>query len=112
MSMYWILTLDSILFFLGGLCTLFLIATLTLLIFLNEKDDFGNPKWMGHFICCVVTTVVCGLSVVFIPSTKQCLTIYATNGVFEFLEKNDKAKELPSKAVECIDKLLEEYLEE
>lgn len=112
MSMYWILTLDSILLFIGVLAPLFFVAALTFLAFMDEKDDFGNPKWKGHFICCLVTAVVCGLSVVFIPSTKQCLTIYATNGVFEFLEKNDKAKELPSKAVECIDKLLDEYLEE
>lgn len=49
---------------------------------------------------------------VFTPTTKEFLIIYGVGGTLDYLHNNETAKEIPDKAIKCIDKLFEDYLNE
>lgn len=48
----------------------------------------------------------------FVPNSKQAAIIYSVGSTIEYVQGNDKIKELPDKAVECLDKFISDYLEE
>lgn len=48
----------------------------------------------------------------FVPNSKQAAIIYSVGSTIEYVQGNDKIKELPDKAVECLDKFISEYLKE
>ena len=47
---------------------------------------------------------------IFIPNSKQAAVIFSIGKTIEYVQSNEKIKELPDKAIECLDKYLEEYL--
>lgn len=49
---------------------------------------------------------------VFTPTSKQAAAIFSVGKTIEYVQGNEKIKELPDKAIECLDKYLEEYLAE
>ena len=46
------------------------------------------------------------------PTSKQAAVIFSVGKTIEYVQGNEKIKELPDKAIECLDKYLEEYLTE
>ena len=48
----------------------------------------------------------------FVPNSKQAAIIYTAGSTIEYVQGNEKIKELPDKAVECLDKFISDYLEE
>lgn len=48
----------------------------------------------------------------FVPNSKQAAMIFAVGTTIEYVQNNDKIKELPDKAVLCLDKFIDEYLNE
>ena len=44
----------------------------------------------------------------FIPSTKQMYAIYGIGGVIDYVKGNEKAKKLPDKVIDALDKYLDE----
>lgn len=49
---------------------------------------------------------------VFLPNSKQAAVIFSVGQTIEYVKGNEKLKELPDKAVMCLDKFISEYLEE
>lgn len=49
---------------------------------------------------------------VFLPSSKQAAIIFSVGQTIEYVKGNEKLKELPDKAVMCLDKFITDYLEE
>ena len=49
---------------------------------------------------------------VFTPTSKQAAMIFSIGKTIEYVQGNEKIKDLPDKAIECLDKYLEEYLTE
>ena len=49
---------------------------------------------------------------VFLPNSKQAAIIFSVGQTIEYVKGNEKLKELPDKAVMCLDKFISEYLEE
>ena len=47
---------------------------------------------------------------IFTPNSKQAAAIFSVGKTIEYVQSNEKIKELPDKAIECLDKYLEEYL--
>ena len=43
----------------------------------------------------------------FVPSTKEALAIYGVGGTIDYIKSNDKAKQIPDKAVEALIKWLD-----
>ena len=48
----------------------------------------------------------------FVPNSKQAAIIYSVGSTIEYVQGSDKLKELPDKAVECLDKFISDYLKE
>lgn len=49
---------------------------------------------------------------IFLPNSKQAAIIFSVGQTIEYVKGNEKIKELPDKAILCLDKLISEYLEE
>ena len=113
--MYWLTRLDSIIGLFGVITLVCVIATVAgaVLWFLNQNDDMTTDeekvvrigkrmtKW-GWIISLVI-----GVALVFIPSTKQAYVIYGVGGTIDYIKSNDKAMKLPDKVVDALDKWLE-----
>lgn len=48
----------------------------------------------------------------FCPNSKQAALIFSVGQTIDYVKGNEKLKELPDKAVLCLDKFISEYLEE
>ena len=47
-----------------------------------------------------------------LPSSKQAAIIYTAGSTFEYVQNNEKIQELPDKAVDCLNKFIDDYLNE
>lgn len=61
---------------------------------------------------CLSIFIPCLFIALFTPNSKQLAIIYTTGNAIEYVQGNEKIKELPDKAVQCLDKFIDEYLNE
>lgn len=107
MSLYWMLVLGNI----SCVCCLFaIILAIAIIVALIVVDDIEDAK--SKFIGMSIAFAVLLLGSIFIPSTENLMKIYVVDNVVEYIENNDKVRELPDKVIECCDKLMNEYLDE
>lgn len=105
MELYWITRLDGI----KTLCALLTIISALyaigagMIFFLNKKKYI----FVKHSL--ISATTACTLICIdlFLPSTKEALLVYGLGGTIEYIKSNDKAKELPDKAIEALEMCLE-----
>lgn len=48
----------------------------------------------------------------FLPNSKQAAIIYTAGSTIEYIQNNEKIQELPDKTVDCLNKFIDEYLNE
>lgn len=114
-EIYWVTRMDTITAILIILLIVSAISTIVLVVCYFDPDNDGEgikkllKKWS---IASVVSTFVLLLAVALTPDTKDMLMIYGVGGVVEYIRDNDTAKQLPDKAIQALDKLIDEYLEE
>lgn len=107
MSFYWMNVLGNI----SACCCIFcIISIIALIIMVIVVDNIEYYK--SKFIGLSIVAFILLLGSIFIPSTETLMKIYVVDNVVEYIESNDKARELPDKVIECCDKLMNEYLEE
>lgn len=112
-EIYWITRLDNIQ---GVLITFAIISSLIacsafLIWLIDDLHDDGLllcKRFIWTSTAIFVTSI---LGLVFVPSTKEMLLVYAAGGSIEYIKNNDAAKQLPDKCIQAIDKLLDEYIE-
>lgn len=121
-EIYWITRLDGINTFLSILVVLGVIALVLFIIgywakeylkpYIDEYVDDDEyvvacmmPKFSKPF---VIAGVVATLLLIFIPTTKEALLIYGVGGAIDYVQSNETIKKLPDKAVEALDKYLDE----
>lgn len=56
----------------------------------------------------LITGFISLLLCCFIPSAKEMYAIYGIGGVIDYVKGNEKAKELPDKVIDTLDKYLNE----
>lgn len=121
-EIYWVTRLDSIntfMFFAIVVCITFIIVNAIRWFFHREDyDDYDdrNCESCKHFrknqIIIGIISIILSILMIFIPSTKEAYTIYGVGGIIDYVQDNDTAKQLPDKAIQALDKLMDEYLEE
>lgn len=52
------------------------------------------------------------LGVIFLPNTKQAYMIWGLGGTIDYIKSNETVQKLPDKTIQCLDKFLDEYLNE
>ncbi len=110
-EIYWITCL-------GGLDTLFSVFwTVPLFIIIAYavcfvpfgdawNDDFKNT--INKYVKRIVPIAIIGLiGDIFTPSTKEALLIYGLGTTIDCIKSNDKAKQIPDKAIEALTKYVE-----
>lgn len=103
-EIYWLTRLDAVcivslaVFF---VCTIWGVAYI---LFSDDsiRDTIARLKWV------LVADVLALLSLLFVPDTKDALVIYGLGSTKDWIESNEKAKEIPQKAIDALDKYLSE----
>lgn len=49
---------------------------------------------------------------ILLPNSKQAAIIYTAGSTIEYVQNNEKIQELPDKAVDCLNKFIDDYLNE
>lgn len=62
----------------------------------KKANKFLIIGFISMLLCC------------FIPSTKEMYAIYGIGGVIDYVKGNEKAKKLPDKVIDALDKYLNE----
>lgn len=75
-----------------------------------DKDDKKVIDKIKNL--CLSIFIPCLFVTLFVPTSKQLAIIYTAGNTMEYVQGNEKIKELPDKAVQCLDKFIDEYLNE
>lgn len=103
-EIYWLTRLDAVCII---SLTVFLTCTIygTAAIIVSDdsfRDTITRLKWV------FMADVLALLSLLFVPDTKDALVIYGLGTTKDWIESNEKAKEIPQKAIDALDKYLSE----
>lgn len=103
-EIYWLTRVGTISDIGYAMFILSIIALVTVPIWTNivdlEEWECLNPKTA---IKSILATGIIGLIIVaFVPTKQDMYLIYGLGSVVEYVQGNDKAKEIPDKAVEAI----------
>lgn len=82
------------------------------IILINDSCPFENDlrnltktkKWIVKAVICFFISL---LGVLFTPTTKEMYLIYGLGGTIDYVKSNDKAKQLPDKCIDALDKYIE-----
>lgn len=120
---YLLMILDSIhilfiiLSVLFGLC----LVVFTILSIIGECEDqtaydsfSEKAKIIFKKICKISIWIFIPslLVALFLPNSKQVAIIYTAGSTIEYVQNNEKIQELPDKAVDCLNKFINDYLNE
>ena len=106
-EIYWLTRLDAI-------CivslTVFLVCTIWIIlcIIIADMDDDSIRDAIARIKWVIITDVLALLSLLFVPDTKDALVIYGLGSTKDWIESNERAKEIPQKAIDALDKYLSE----
>ena len=90
----------GVVFFIVGICAWF--ASINSIF---ENEDI--KKYMKPIKIFFAVWMVSILGAFFIPGTKELMTIYGIGTTIDYIKSNDKAKELPDKAVDALTRYLD-----
>lgn len=114
-ELYWITRLDAINDFIIALIIVSILLILNGIvgwIVYHDDNELLSSRWKRTTIICFSICMLFAILKVLVPTTKEALIIYGAGGIVEYIQSNETVKELPDKAVQCLDKLLDEYLTE
>jgi hypothetical protein len=107
-DLYWITRLDAVCVMLIVVMFVAFIAMLLGFMEWNIDNDIKRQE-RGRKILrlSLITFLFSVFMYVFIPDTKQALIIYGVGGTIDYVKSNDKAKQLPDKVIDVLDKYLD-----
>ena len=79
---------------------------------LIDEDDARNPIVIKLRKLSIIFLSIFAPIALFVPTSKQAAMIFVIGTTIEYVQNNEKIKELPNKAVLCLDKFIDEYLKE
>ena len=121
-EIYWITRLDGI----HTVCNVFVVIAIFAIVFFligvatreinkeyNEEKGFDLDWAIGKSMAkvtkpFVILGVIALLANMFVPTTKEALLICGVGGAIDYVQSNETIKKLPDKAVEALDKYLDE----
>lgn len=113
-EIYWISRLDYI-------CNLFIVLSIifgtvivvggfTLVV--SDRSDNDYPTILKIVKRSILILGFSLLGVIFLPNTKQAYMIWGLGGTIDYIKSNETVQKLPDKTIQCLDKFLDEYLNE
>lgn len=110
-EIYWITRLDviNLFFYIVMVFSLIGIIGLTTIIFLDGRSPEEMFKKFSKYIKMLIISFVIGfLGITFIPTTNDVMLMYGLGTIKEYVDNNEKTKELPDKAIDVLNKYLDE----
>ena len=113
-EIYWISRLDYI-------CNLFIalsiiFGTVTVVggftLVVSDRSDNDYPTILKIVKRSILILGFSLLGVIFLPNTKQAYMIWGLGGTIDYIKSNETVQKLPDKTIQCLDKFLDEYLNE
>ena len=115
-ELYWITRLDNLVAMFMILAILFGIAAIVCLIIwlceLGFDEEYSTLSKTTRKLC-ITSTIICLISIfsaVFIPSTKEFCFMYVGSNIIDYVENNEKLKEMPDKVIDLADEYLDKML--
>ena len=108
-EIYWITRLDGIYTCFGTMMIVSLVILLSMLFSGYITDEL--KKYLKYMRWLSISFIIGMLGIVFTPKTNDMLMIYGLGTVKEYIESNDKVKELPDKTIEVITNYLDKLNE-
>lgn len=108
-EIYWITRLDGIYTCFGIMMIVSLLILLSMLFIGYFEDKLEKYLKYMRWLC--VSFVIGMLGIVFTPKTNDMLMIYGLGTIKEYVDSNDKVKELPDKTIEVITNYLDKLNE-
>jgi hypothetical protein len=112
-EIYWITRLDAISSFFGMVMIFSFLGLIVLLLFTLFGEIFKEEikKYVKGIKMLTIPFVIGFLGCVFIPTTNEVMLMYGLGTIKEYVDNNEKAKELPDKAIDALNKYLDEINE-
>lgn len=115
-EIYWISRLDYINSLFIALSIIF--GTITIVgafaYFICDDGDQGPDKAIlkRSYQRALLFFLPSILTVIFLPTSKEAYMIWGIGGTIDYIRTNEVIQKLPDKTVQCLDKFIDEYLEE
>lgn len=113
-EIYWMTRLDSLKTLLGfiiAFAVVFAIVGFSLMMATyddrNDEDE-GKKFKIGKRLTAILGSIaiILGITICFIPNTKEAYMIYGIGGTIDYVKSNESAKQLPDKCLQALDKYL------
>lgn len=113
-EIYWISRLDYICGLFIALTIFFGVTTVIggFTLTVMDKSDNDYPTILKTVKRSILILGFSLLGVIFLPDTKQAYMIWGLGGTIDYIKSNETVQKLPDKTVQCLDKFLDEYLNE
>lgn len=113
-EIYWISRLDYICGLFIALTSIFGVITIVggFALIGMDKSDNDYPTILKIVKRSILILGFSLLGVIFLPDTKQAYMIWGLGGTIDYIKNNETVQKLPDKTVQCLDKFLDEYLNE
>lgn len=112
-GIYWLTRLDSIKTLLGfiiAFAVLFAIVGFIIMMATYSRDYESEKKAfkIGKRLTTILGSIAITFGIIncFIPDTKDAYMIYSIGGTIDYIKSNEKAKQLPDKCLQALDKYL------
>lgn len=114
-EIYWISRLDGILVVLGIICAISFVMffCFAVMAFVDGKDELlmSNKQRNKLIKISAITIVISGILLVFIPSSKESITIWGIGQTIDYVQSNETLQGLPDKCVQALDVWLDSVME-
>lgn len=114
-EIYWITVLGNLSNITGLIAIFSGIIGASFLISLFVCDISYDKERKQVYKISKISLAICAVSSllsIFTPSTKEAMAIYGVGTVVDYVQENKDVKDIPDKAVQCINKFLEDYSED
>lgn len=108
-TMYWITRLDALNITFGILLIISIFGTIAFIIanIISATSEFEDVREGAKMVkqklaLFVVIFIISMIGCIFTPNTNEALVIYGVGETLEWIKDNDKAKQLPDKAIEAL----------
>lgn len=110
-ELYWLTRVDGIvtLSLIVGIISIFIGV---IIIAQWVMDDEIPDKLKRSLNICIITFIISLLLAVFIPQKQDMLLIYGLGPTIDYIQDNEKVKELPDKCVEALSKWVDSLNED
>lgn len=113
-ELYWITRLEGINFLIGTIIFISVLASIYFFVGYAINgfiiDDVYTKKHLNKLKMFTLIFILTSVLNIFIPSTRDVLMIYGIGGTIDYIKSNEKAKQLPDKCINALDKFVEEYM--